>query len=109
LLDASVRPGDRVVASRVPARTILLYEFEHRPRLEASLLNTRPSPHVIAVVAKQPLLSSDAYSNGERIRRLNAQGLASALVAGEMDLGNYGPPRLVANFPSVTVYAFNLK
>ena len=110
LLDTSVRPGYRVIASRVPARTILQYEFEHRPRLEASLLDTRRSPHVIAVLAKQPLLSSDAYSNSERIRRLNAQGPASiTLAAGEIELGNYGPPRLVANFPSVTVYSLDSK
>ena len=109
LLDASIRPGDRIIASRVPARTILQYEFEHRPRLEASLIDEHRPPHVIAVVAKQPLLSSDAYSNRERIRLLLAQGPASlALVASEMDLRQY-EPRLIANFPSVTVYSLDSK
>jgi len=61
-------------------------------------------------IAKQPLLSSDAYSDRERIRRLNAEGPANiARLSEEMDLGNHQPPRLLANFPSVTVYSLDSK
>lgn len=106
-LSDHMTPADRLIATRVPARTILLYEFERRyPALYSALQRNDEPARVFAVVSNR-LVLSEALSNRERMTRLAAAGPADPdTIRSEMDLSGYGAPKLLAQYLTVSIYRF---